>query len=130
MSNHYPQTRSDFRCVLCQRKNVFHCEHDTPYRDRYLGAYDINSSQNHNNRSRKSKDDNRIHYNSTTNVGSTTRQQINSNDGGSTTRQQINTNDGVQYQQNQTLHTRTSTNTSESSKKHGKKKETKSCVII
>jgi hypothetical protein len=35
-----PAVREDFRCGLCRQKNVFHCEHDTPYRDRYLGAYD------------------------------------------------------------------------------------------
>jgi len=32
--------RDDFRCSLCQRKNAFHCEHDTPYRDQLLGTYD------------------------------------------------------------------------------------------
>jgi hypothetical protein len=28
--------RGDFRCGVCQRKNAFHCEHETPYRDKYL----------------------------------------------------------------------------------------------
>jgi hypothetical protein len=32
--------RDDFRCSLCQRKNAFHCEHDTPYRDQLLGTHD------------------------------------------------------------------------------------------
>ena len=32
--------REDFRCLLCRQRNVFHCEHDTPYRDQYLGATD------------------------------------------------------------------------------------------
>ncbi|CAF3364411.1 unnamed protein product [Rotaria socialis] len=32
--------RDDFRCSLCQQKNTFHCEHDTPYRDQLLGSYD------------------------------------------------------------------------------------------
>ncbi|CAF1590216.1 unnamed protein product, partial [Didymodactylos carnosus] len=32
--------REDFRCALCRQKNVFHCEHDTKYRDQILGTYD------------------------------------------------------------------------------------------
>lgn len=30
--------RTDFRCAICRRKNTFHCEHDTPIRDQFLGA--------------------------------------------------------------------------------------------
>jgi len=32
--------RQDYRCGVCQMKNVFHCEHDTPYRDQYLNMFD------------------------------------------------------------------------------------------
>ena len=31
-----PGIRDDFRCLVCRQKSVFHCEHDTPYRDQYL----------------------------------------------------------------------------------------------
>jgi hypothetical protein len=117
MSASYPETRSDFRCLLCRRQNVFHCEHDTPYRDRYLGTYDSNTSQNHNNHSRKSKNENTIHYNAT-------------NNGGSTARQQVNTNNAVQYQQEQTFDTRTNINTNGSSKTFVQKKKSRSCVIL
>jgi hypothetical protein len=36
--------RYDFRCNICRQKSVFHCEHDTPYRDQYLGISDENTS--------------------------------------------------------------------------------------
>ena len=32
--------RDDFRCSICRQKSAFHCEHDTPCRDRLLGVYD------------------------------------------------------------------------------------------
>jgi hypothetical protein len=46
MSADYPPTRDDFRCFVCRNKEVFHCEHDTPYRDQYLGTFNANSPRN------------------------------------------------------------------------------------
>ena len=44
MEDNSPMMRYDFRCNLCRIKNVFHCEHDTPYRDQFLGLQDENTS--------------------------------------------------------------------------------------
>lgn len=34
------EPRDDLRCTLCRQRDAFHCEHDTPYRDIYLGIFD------------------------------------------------------------------------------------------
>jgi hypothetical protein len=44
MEVNFPPERTDLRCAVCRQKNTFHCEHDTPYRDIYLGMYDEDSS--------------------------------------------------------------------------------------
>jgi hypothetical protein len=46
MSTDYPPTRDDFRCFVCRNKEAFHCEHDTPYRDQYLGTFNASSPRN------------------------------------------------------------------------------------
>ena len=43
VSSAYSSGRNDFRCAVCRQKNAFHCEHDTPYRDQYLGTYEYPS---------------------------------------------------------------------------------------
>ncbi len=117
MDTDYHQTRTDFRCLLCRRKNAFHCEHDTPYRDRYLGTY-TDPSQNHNHHRRKSKNENSIHSNSINTGGNTERQQFSSKDS------------GIRYQQYQTVHTGTNNYPKGSSKTFVKEKKSKSCVIL
>ncbi len=114
MNTDYTQTRTDFRCVLCRRMNAFHCEHDTPYRDRYLGTY-IDPSENHNHHRRKSMNENSIHSNSINTGGSTARQRVSSKDG------------GIRYQ---TVHKANNNYPNGSSKTFVKEKKSKSCVIL
>lgn len=37
--------RDDFRCAICRRKRAFQCEHNTPYRDEFLGIDDSISQE-------------------------------------------------------------------------------------
>jgi hypothetical protein len=69
MATDHLQTRGDFRCALCRDKGCFHCEHDTPYRDQYLGTYDANTPANHRMNTRRAKSNDKMHNNSTHNSG-------------------------------------------------------------
>ncbi|CAF1355848.1 unnamed protein product [Rotaria sordida] len=48
MTNHVVQkeTQRDLRCGICRQKGIFYCEHDTPYRDQYLGTFDATTPRN------------------------------------------------------------------------------------
>lgn len=41
--------RGDYRCLICRQKDVFHCEHDTPYRDRFLVDKELERNQSDSN---------------------------------------------------------------------------------
>ncbi|CAF1459816.1 unnamed protein product [Adineta ricciae] len=91
MTMYSSHMRTDFRCAICQRKNVFHCEHDTPHRDRFLGA-DIPETS----RSFKMDDHIHIHENNT-------RQRVGSHT--STRHNQVSTYNTNTYQSSQTYQT-------------------------
>ncbi|CAF3463041.1 unnamed protein product [Rotaria socialis] len=40
------ELRENNRCGICRQKGIFHCEHDTPYRDIYLGVFDPTAPRN------------------------------------------------------------------------------------
>ncbi|UJR09231.1 hypothetical protein I4U23_013478 [Adineta vaga] len=108
MSTHYQQMRTDFRCAICQRKNVFHCEHDTPHRDRFLGADVPETFRMDDNPRRLSKTGNQIHNNE--------------ND----TRQRVGSHTSARYHQEQ----RSDMNGYKSSQTHQTNQKSKSCVIL
>lgn len=79
--NHTP-VRVDLRCALCQQKSAFVCEHDTPYRDQYLGIFDSNAPRDILINRQGSKNEPKTHDNSISNGGMNTGRQVNSNAGG------------------------------------------------
>jgi uncharacterized cupredoxin-like copper-binding protein len=116
----FSQTRGDFRCGICQQKNVFHCEHDTPYRDQYLGTNDPNTSRTHMNSSRQS----------TTHVGMHNNHSSKNNNGLHTERN-VNSKAGAQGQKSdKTTVDNHNNNTNGSSKTFEPNKKSKSCVIL
>lgn len=120
MDVNYSQTRNDFRCGLCRQKNAFHCEHDTPYRDQYLGGYDSNTPRASLESSRRSRSENRKTDHSIHNDGTHTQRQGNSNAA------------GVRYEQNKTLNKTNGDNhhVNQSSKTNKQKQKSKSCAIL
>jgi hypothetical protein len=117
--------RDDFRCSLCQRKNAFHCEHDTPYRDQLLGTYDQEKPRMSASNSRREshRTSSHIHNNNLSNHN---------------TQQKVTTgkNAGAPYQHGRksetstVSHTNTNPNSSDYVKTHEQKKKNKSCVIL
>ncbi|CAF1350926.1 unnamed protein product [Rotaria magnacalcarata] len=53
--------RGDSRCGICRQKGIFKCEHDTPYRDLYLGVFDPKTPRNMLINDEKTKNSNGAH---------------------------------------------------------------------
>lgn len=116
-------TRNDFRCEVCRQKSVFHCEHDTPYRDQYLGTSEENFSRRTPNSSRRSVDTNR--------TSKTDNRPMNTNNdrtGKMDTNRSTNGRvGGVQYQQGQRPNP---AQTNPPVKAQEQNSKSKSCVIL
>jgi hypothetical protein len=116
--------RDDFRCSLCRQKNVFHCEHDTPYRDQLLGMYgqekphmtSANSRRQHHQRGSYNNN-----YNNLTN---------NYNMQHTNTERYRNSNTTAQYQQDGRHEKSSLSNTNTSYVTTNQQKKNKSCVIL
>ncbi|CAF0925973.1 unnamed protein product [Rotaria sordida] len=106
-ANHFD--REDFRCGVCRQKGAFHCEHDTPYRDIYLGTFDPKELRNIVINTEKPKNRSKTYDNSTSNG--------------------INSNTNVQYQQSKQFKT-TSTTNQNATKNIEQDKKSKSCTIL
>ncbi|CAF2510389.1 unnamed protein product [Rotaria sp. Silwood2] len=105
----YSDARGDFRCGLCRQKGAFHCEHDTPYRDIYLGTFDPNLLRNISINAEKPKNGTRMHNNLTSNS--------------------MHSNAGAQYQQGKRLNN-TSPPNKNTMKQTEQDKKSKSCTIL
>ncbi|CAF0942807.1 unnamed protein product [Rotaria sp. Silwood1] len=105
----YSDTREDFRCGLCRQKGAFHCEHDTPYRDIYLGTYDPKALRDIVIKTEKPKNETRMHHNLTSNG--------------------THSNTGDQYQQSRQLKNTIPANRSPT-KKIEQNQKSKSCTIL
>jgi len=114
------QPRTDFRCGICQRKDAFHCEHATPYRDQYLIMKDSNIPRNSFITSRSPRNGAGTSNTSISNGGINTRRQVHPKVG------------GAQYQQNKNLNTtkRDNKHTNQSSNIYEQNQKSKSCVIL
>jgi hypothetical protein len=139
MDANHLQTRGDFRCAVCRDKACFHCEHDTPYRDIYLGTYDDTTPRNYVINTERSKSEHKMHPNHAKhNSGSHTGRQPNSTIDALITGRHGNSNTGAKYQHGKKLdHTTTTTTTTttnhhndESVKTAAHNKNSKSCVIL
>ena len=68
-----PVMRDDYRCLICRQKDAFHCEHDTPYRDRFLDDKGRERRQSNNDTGPKPNPSNqRAQQNLTTNTKTAT----------------------------------------------------------
>ena len=108
--------RDDFRCGLCRQKNAFHCEHDTPYRDQYLGVYDPSNPQSMPVNNRRAKSETATYKQPVSNGG------INPERG-----RQVTNNRAAKYEQNQNMENITTTTTTTTPQTTQK---AKSCVIL
>jgi len=118
--------RDDFRCSLCRRKNAFHCEHDTPYRDQLLGSYDQEKPYMGSKNSRRDphlKPSSNSYYNDSTS---------NNNMQHKNTGQNVNLNTDPRYQQSRKSEISSSTNTYsyDHTRINEQKTKNKSCVIL
>ena len=116
--------RDDFRCSLCRQKSAFHCEHDTPYRDRLLGTYDqekpVTITTNSRRESHRTGAHNHNNHHSTKNNG-----MHNANTG-----KHLNPIVDTRYQQGRRPDNNTAPNTNNYTKTNGQTKKNKSCVIL
>ncbi|CAF0944402.1 unnamed protein product [Adineta steineri] len=107
--------QEDFRCAICRQKNVFHCEHNTPYRDQFRDTYVPE----------------RLHMMSTTNQREIQRTQPNYNYNATyNDDRNMNSNFDPRYSQSRRSDYNSYPNRNRSSKSHKKKKTKKSCVIL
>jgi len=107
------QGRSDYRCSICRQKNVFNCEHNTPYRDQFLDTYGQEKLYNQRDYQRTRSSNN--------NYPASNYRMQNMNTG-----RNKNSNVDVQYRQNRRSYKNSFPNTNDSVKP---KKKKKLCVI-
>lgn len=73
--------REDLRCGICRQKKIFVCEHDTPYRDQFLGMFNARTPRDHQiaepNLEKKNKTNNSQTNNNVQNQGKTSNKPIN-----------------------------------------------------
>ena len=119
--------RGDFRCSLCQQRNVFHCEHDTPYRDQYLGSTDQERLQSNATSGRREAQTNattassgRDAYRNANNHSSTSNHATTSNGAGGGRVVDTRNQQGSKLKQN----------TTDKAKAEEEQKKKKSCVIL
>lgn len=104
--------RDDYRCLMCRQKDVFHCEHDTPYRDRFLLAKEQERRESNRN-------------NAATTGQVTNRGPANNPNGGTT-----NNTAGGRGLNGQNLQRTPGNKTSTTGPKTDDQKKKKSCVIL
>jgi hypothetical protein len=113
MEDNSSAMRYDFRCNLCRVKNVFHCEHDTPYRDQFLGIYDENLSGPGLANNQKLKNEPKTTQNN-----------------GVKQQQQGKSNAGAQNQQGKKHENKTNANPDNKTHTNAENKPAKSCTIL
>jgi hypothetical protein len=119
----FAPVRDDFRCGVCRQKNVFHCEHDTPYRDRYLGAYEQEKPYMASTNSQRESHHSGSHNNKNHSTNSNGTQ--NTNNG-----RNVNAIVNSKYQPGNKSDNHSSANANGSLTTDEQKKKNKSCVIL